>query len=390
MKKLAIVTTHPVQYYAPVFKLLNERKGLIIKVFYTWGKNSAAKYDPGFDKIIEWDIPLLDGYPYEWVINTAKDPGTHHFGGIANPDLINDLKQMGPDAILVYGWAFKSHLKVIRYFKNKTLVYFRGDSTLLDEKHGVKSLLRGFFLKWVYKHIDYAFFVGANNKNYYLKFGLKNNQLQFAPHSVDNDRFGIEKTEEAISLRQQLHLKNEEILILFAGKLGAKKAPLQLLEAFKSLARNDVHLLYIGNGPLEEELKMNPEQNSNVHFMDFQNQSYMPTAYQACDIFCLPSIGPNETWGLAINEAMACAKAILTSDKAGAAIDLVKTGVNGSVFKAGDTSDLKHHLNLLLKHNRYELKKMGEKSKEIIKNWHFEIQVNAIASFIENERKTAI
>jgi len=40
MKKLAIITTHPIQYYAPIFKLLSERKKIEICVFYTWGKDA--------------------------------------------------------------------------------------------------------------------------------------------------------------------------------------------------------------------------------------------------------------------------------------------------------------------------------------------------------------
>lgn len=65
MKRLAIITTHPIQYNAPLFKLLTQRNNITIKVFYTWGKSVLEnKYDPGFKKNIEWDIPLLDGYGF--------------------------------------------------------------------------------------------------------------------------------------------------------------------------------------------------------------------------------------------------------------------------------------------------------------------------------------
>src|SRR5580698_5332804 len=148
--RLAIITTHPIQYYSPVFKLLHARNNINIKVFYTWGELSLKRYDPGFDKKIEWDTPLLDGYPYEWVKNDSKNAGTHHFNGIINPGLTSQVEAWKPDMVLVYGWAFNSHLKAIRYFKNKIPVLFRGDSTLLDEKGGVKSLLKFVFLKWVY------------------------------------------------------------------------------------------------------------------------------------------------------------------------------------------------------------------------------------------------
>lgn len=384
MRKLAIITTHPIQYYAPIFKLLHQRGVINIKVFYTWGEGSTHKYDPGFDKKIEWDLPLLDGYPYEWVKNSAKDPGTHHFNGINNPDLIKQLKEWQPDAVLIYGWGFNSHLKVIRYFKNKVQVLFRGDSTLLDEKKGVRSLLRAVWLRYVYRHVDHAFYVGSNNKAYFKKYGLKDNQLSFAPHAIDNSRFAEDKTQEAQLLRRQLNINDKDIIVLFAGKMEEKKAPLQLLEAFFCLNRSGTHLLFVGNGPLEQQLKLKAKGNSDIHFMDFQNQSQMPAVYQACDIFCLPSEGPGETWGMAVNEAMASGKPVLVSDKAGAAVDLVKPFQNGAIFKAQSLTDLIYNLNKLIDTGKGELTKMGKHSKKRIKNWSLENQVKVMEIIVKN------
>src|SRR5665647_1236493 len=102
MKRLAIVTTHPIQYNAPLFELLSQRKNIEIKVFYTWGESVLQeKYDPGFGKVIQWDIPLLKGYEYEFLKNTADDKGSHHFNGIINPHIIDSIKNYNPDAVLV-------------------------------------------------------------------------------------------------------------------------------------------------------------------------------------------------------------------------------------------------------------------------------------------------
>ncbi len=144
--RLAIITTHPIQYYAPVFKLLHERQRIEIKVFYTWGENAINKFDRGFDKMVSWDIQILDGYPFEWMKNTSNDPGSHHFKGITNPWATRQINDWKPDAILVYGWAYHSHLKALRYYKNKIPVYFRGDSTLLSESTGIKKILKYIFL----------------------------------------------------------------------------------------------------------------------------------------------------------------------------------------------------------------------------------------------------
>ena len=127
MEKLAIITTHPIQYNAPLFKLLTERNKIAVKVFYTWGETVLTdKYDPGFGKIIKWDIPLLAGYEYSFVKNIAAKPGSHHFRGVDNPTLNEEVKAWGADAILVYGWSFKSHLSSMRYFYKKIPVFFSG------------------------------------------------------------------------------------------------------------------------------------------------------------------------------------------------------------------------------------------------------------------------
>ena len=242
--------------------------------------------------------------------------------------------------------------------------------------------MRKIILSWIYKNIDLAFYVGTNNKNYYLKYGLTEKQLIFAPHSVDNDRFGLERPREVFSLKKSLQIDENEIIILFAGKFEGKKSPLDLLNAFISLNNKNIHLLFVGNGGLEKEVKEISSGKKNIHFLDFQNQSYMPVIYQTCDIFCLPSIGPNETWGLAINEAMACAKSILASNKVGGAIDLIFPGVNGEIFEAGSFSDLEKKLHLLISANKEGLKKMGERSKQIIDSWNFKIQAKIIADTI--------
>ena len=380
--RLAIITTHPIQYYAPVFKILNEAQQINIKVFYTWGQKSVEKFDPGFGINVDWDIPLLRGYDHEWVKNTSTDPGSHHFKGIINPELIDRVNTWQPDAILIFGWAYHSHLKAIRYFKNRVPIYFRGDSTLLDVQKGFKALLRSVFLRWVYRYIDYAFYVGANNKAYFKKYGLKDEQLSFAPHAVDNDRFTADRTDEALKLRQSIGISADDVLILFAGKLEQKKSPLLLLDAFLALGKPNIHLLFVGNGIMEVPIKTGSSNHKNIHFIDFQNQSKMPAVYQASDLFCLPSKGPGETWGLAVNEAMAAGKPVLASDQVGCAIDLVVPSFTGYIFESENLSDITEKLRLLTK-DKSRLKTLGMNAKNKIAEWSFDNQVSAILTKIK-------
>ena len=383
MKKLAIISTHPIQYYAPWFRLLAQRGNIELKVFYTWSQAKDKVIDRNFGRDIKWDIPLLEGYAHEFVNNVAKAPGTHHFFGIRCPELVERIEQFMPNALLVFGWNFVSHLQVLRHFKGKVPVWFRGDSTLLDEVPGIKTRLRRWFLTWVYTHVDKAFYVGKANKAYYLKHGLKPSQLIYAPHAIDNDRFS-EPDEiyrnDAENWRSQLGYDQEDVVVLFVGKFESKKQPLLLLEAIIEANKHRVQplkVLFVGNGILEAELQQKSEHHPFVQFLPFQNQSKMPVVYSLGDVLCLPLKGPGETWGLAVNEAMACGIPVIVSNKVGCCDDLVTAHRNGYVFDISTTEQLCRILEGL---EKSQLSKMGLNARESITQWRFE----AIVAALEN------
>ncbi len=373
MKKLAIIITHPIQYYSPLFKLLSERNKIQIKVFYTWEQSQEKVFDEKFGKEIKWDIPLLDGYDYTFVKNISKNPSSGTFKGVVNPTLISEIENWKADAILVFGWNHQSHFKAMRYFKGKTPVYFRGDSTLIDEVRSFKIILRRVWLKYVYQFTDFAFFVGENNKKYFIKHGLTKKQLLFAPHAIDNERFysnTAENIEKAKQLRNKLNISENDKIFLFVGKFEPKKNPLLLIEAAKYYPQ--YKFLFVGNGELETQMK--EQAGENVVFLPFQNQTQMPIIYNLCNVYVLPSQGRGETWGLAVNEAMACEKAILVSDKVGCAVNLVENNENGFIFKSNNIEDLKEKI--ILFENNYA--NFGKKSLEMIEKWSFEEIAKAI------------
>lgn len=353
-KRLAVITSHPIQYNAPLFRLLTERGHIDLKVFYTWGQTEQGfVYDPDFKREFKWDIPLLDGYAKEFVENISKHPTAGSFNGIDNKDLISRIDRYGPDALLVFGWSFKSHLRVLRHYGRKKKILFRGDSNLLDEVPGFsfKKTARTLFLSWVYRHVAVALYTGQANKAYYLKYGLREDQLLYAPHAVENERF-FDHNEQyeaaAAAWRKELGIATDEQVFLFAGKLEPKKDPLLLLAAFQLLNRTNTRLVFVGNGVLEETLRQKAGEDQRILFLDFQNQQRMPVVYRLANVFVLPSKGPGETWGLSVNEALASSRPVLVSTKCGCAADLVEAGVNGFIFEAGDAASLLQEMKKVL------------------------------------------
>ena len=368
--RLAIVSSHPIQYYAPIFQNLAQSVNLQPKVFYTWSQTAAAGVpDPGFARVISWDIPLLDGYEYEFVPNIAREPGTHHFAGLHNPGLNDAIERWRPDALLVFAWNSRSHLNVLRHFKGKIPIFFRGDSTVLNRMPAARAFARRMFLRWVYKHVDVAIAVGSNNRDYYRRFGLPDARIAFAPHAVDTQRFADSAgahEQRAQQWRQELGIAPSERVVLFAGKLISIKNPQLLLEAFIA-SRAAGHLVFVGNGELESELRRRCGERGDVHFLPFQNQLTMPAVYRLGDVFVLPSF--SETWGLALNEAMAVGRPIIASDKVGGARDLVKPGSTGWMFESGNLAALTEVLREALSCDPQALQAMGEAARRESSHW---------------------
>jgi glycosyltransferase involved in cell wall biosynthesis len=263
-------------------------------------------------------------------------------------------------------------------------VLFRGDSTLLDRRAWWRALLRRIFLTWVYSHVDIAIAVGTNNKAYFAWCGLPPQRIALAPHSIDTVRFAADAAGHeslAMEWRQKLGLSPEAIVILYAGKLQPKKNPGLLLDAFSAL-KNGSHLVFVGNGELEVELKRKAEAIESVHFMPFQNQSVMPAVYRLGDVFVLPSQGPEETWGLALNEAMASGRAVIASTKVGGACDLIQSDENGWIFESGDRKALEDVLRRAVNHGGPGLHAMGRAAQASSVHWSTEESARRIGEAV--------
>jgi glycosyltransferase involved in cell wall biosynthesis len=373
--KLAIICTHPIQYSAPVFRALATSEQLDVRVFYTWSQAAtAATFDTGFGVQFSWDIPLLEGYSYQFVNNVAARPGADRFAGLDTPTLTREIENWDPDALLVYTWSSRAHLQALRHFRGRLPVLFRGDSTLIDRRSWWRTRLRRVFLRWVYSHVDIAIAVGSHNRDYFAWCGLPSERIALAPHSIDTVRFSGDQIRHegvAAQWRQELGIAPESIVILFAGKFQAKKNPHLLLHAFKEL-NDGSHLVFVGNGELEDDLKSLAAPLARVHFMPFRNQSVMPAVYRLGDVFVLPSQGPEETWGLALNEAMASGRPVIASSRVGGARDLITADVTGWTFESGDRRDLEAVLRRALARGRPGLHAVGRAAQASSVNWSSE------------------
>lgn len=346
--RLAVVLSHPTQYYSPWFRWLQLHTPLGLRVFYLWKFGVETTRDPQFEKSFAWDIDLLGGYDSEFVPNLAHDPGTHHFWGLRNPSLSARLAAWRPDGLLLFGYAYASHLRALAWARRRSVpLVFRGDSHLLGRPAppwSKRQLFRVF-----YRQFAAVTYVGAANRDYFTAFGVPPEKLFFAPHAVNHEHFDPSRAEyhsAAQALRAQLGLAPATRVVLFAGKFTPAKQPRTLLDAFLALNAPDAALVFVGDGEEKGALidRARAAPPGRVHFLPFANQSEMPARYLLADIFVLSSRGHYETWGLAVNEAMHMGVPCLVSDLVGCQRDLVTDGETGWVFRAEDPAHLQQKL----------------------------------------------
>lgn len=372
--RLAIVVSHPIQYYSPWFRFLAANGFAGLRVFYLWDGGVTGKLDHGFGINVKWDVPLLEGYDYEFVPNVSPQPGTSSWRGLNNPSLGDRLAAFQPDAILVFGYNYLTHYRFLFFGPGRRVpLLFRGDSHRLVPQSGLRAGLRGQWLKLIYGRFAAFLYVGQANKAYFQLHGVPERKLFFSPHAVDNERFFAQAQiarEEAAQWKSSLGIAPARKVVLFAGKFEPKKRPRDLVAAFKQAQLADTTLLLVGNGVQEAVLRQDAAGRADIVFAPFQNQTQMPRTYATADVFVLPSFGSEETWGLAVNEAMCLGRPIIVSDLVGCAQDLVKNHRNGLVFPAGDVAALMAALREAFA-DPDRLRTWGVQSREIIQNYNY-------------------
>lgn len=343
--KVAIVITHPIQYYASMFASLAAQPEIDLMVLYTQGIGYDNQKDTGFGQQVKWNIPLLSGYPFRFLNNISFRPSNNSFFGVINTNLHSELKSFAPDFVVCYGYSYWSHLFLI-LFPRGNKVILRGDSTLLNFRNSIRDKFKTFVLKRVFAKLFAAFYVGHENLAY-LNLFAPQLKKHYVPHTIDNAEFRSRaKDVNEIKLRDYFEISKYKRVFVFAGKLVAIKNVGLLCDVI-SETFPDILLLIVGDGEQAEELKMKNTAFNNIKFAGFVNQSEISTYLSVADAVVLAST--SETWGFVINEAMAWGKPCIVSDKVGSKGDLVQNGKTGFIFRSGDKSSLVAAIHDMLK-----------------------------------------
>lgn len=345
--RIGLLATHPVQYYTPWFRELADRVDL--QVYYAHDPSGRERGASGFDESFDWDVDLLSGYPHTFLPNEADPPRVddRSFFGCDTPAIQDHIERGEFDAFITLGWHVKAYWQaVVGCYRTNTPVLARGDSQLDEAAPTWKRATKILTHRILVRAFDGFLAVGTRFEQYLRHYGVDDDRINRVPHCVDVDRFSQQadrarQNGDVSQLRAQFDVGDESVVFLFVGKMIPEKHPGAFLEAIRRASSDglSVHGIMVGTGPLASELReRQKETDAPVHFAGFQNQTKLPAFYALADALVLPS--RSETWGLVVNEAMACGTPAIVSAAAGCSPDMIEGRRTGYTFPAEDVTAL--------------------------------------------------
>lgn len=369
-KRFAVLTSHPIHYQAPLWRMLAADPDIELTVFFQSDIGLKPYHDAEFGKTIRWDLPLVEGYEHVF-LKGAFDLSAH-------------LRHGHYDALLVHAWnspAVWLAIFVAKMLGVRTML--RGESPWNQEagKSGWKHELKKVLLKIFFAGIDRFLYIGEENRQFYSNYGIREKDLFFTPYAIENERFfaDAERLEgERDRTRIELGVPSDAVVFLAVGKLIDKKRHMDLLQAYEKVSALNKALIIVGEGELRPALEkcIAEHQLQNVILAGFKGQTEIAPYYAAADVFVLPS-GPGETWGLVANEAMCFSLPLIVSHIVGSAADLVHPGGNGHVFPMGDVDAMAEAMEELAKDPERRAQ-FGKESRRIVAGYSYEKDIEGI------------
>lgn len=345
---LAVLETHPVQYHAPVYRMLEARFGIPVTAIYGSDFSVAGYRDREFGATFAWDTDLLGGYRSVFLSRAGN-------GGARSPEHVGTrgmraaLAQAAPTAVLLTGYSPRFHRVAFHHAWRVGLpILFRGETTDHARRRSpARAWVRDRALRWLYRRCARLLYVGRRSYQHFSRLGCPDERLVFSPYCVDASGFECDEAARARlrpGARQGLSAAHRDIVLLVSGKLVERKAPELLLRAAGGLPaaiRERLGVAFLGDGPLRVPLealaaRLGP---MRVRFLGFQNQTALSRYYHAADLLVLPSVH-SETWGLVVNEALHHGVPCVVSEAVGCAPDLVEPGITGDIFETGSVQGL--------------------------------------------------
>lgn len=384
-------------------------KKTLAVIFHNWGPYHLARLQKASEEILIKGIEIsANSHDYKW--NSVN--GYHEnlnritlFNNIdsrkfSNTIILNTLSEhlnkYKPECVAIPGWSASYALSALWWcVSNNIPAICMGDSTVCDSN---RVWWKEQQKKNIIKRFSSALTAGTASKQYFHQLGMSYDQIFQGYNAVDNEYFKTKSEQfraKEKELRDELNLKQRFFLVV--SRFIPAKNLFRLIEAYAKYCKLDFNtwdLVILGDGELMPQIKeliYKMNLGKHVFLPGFKQYDELPKFYALAECLFLPS--QKDTWGLVVNEAMASGLPVIVSNRCGCAQDLVIDGENGFKFNPFDVKDICEKM-VQISNGECDLKKMGQRSREIIENWgcdNFAKNLLAAAEYaMENPAKPSL
>lgn len=254
------------------------------------------------------------------------------------------IKEFNVDILSCHGYKADIYGFILRKF-------YHADPKLVTVAHGwvtpgIKMRFYYFLDKLVMKSFDRIVLVSKALQREIKGFLIPRERIVCIDNAIDPDDF-VKKCDNS-AVRGKLNINDEDYVMTFAGRLSKEKNIGTILLAVRELisAGKKVRLLVAGDGPLRDRLVESAKKldiEENVIFAGYQKN--INEIYSISDVYISASF--KEGLSNSLLEAQAIGIPCIASDIAGND-EIIKDGVNGSLFKPKDHKGLAKKISALM------------------------------------------
>jgi glycosyltransferase involved in cell wall biosynthesis len=371
LPRLAVVVSHPIQHFTPLYRELAGQGTLDLRVLFCCDWGVSAYHDPAFDRVVEWDVPLLEGYAHEF-LPIARRPRSISFLEVDNPVVGERLDAFVPDVVLVHGYGCRTMWRAVSWARRRgALAMLSSDSHAGRSTPAWKRALKGAVVGAFYRKLDGALAAGESNGAYHRRYGLPAERIFPFVLPVDGERLRAragDMEEARRSVRDALGIPLGAVVALFCGNLTPWKRPTDFATAVAraSALEPAVHGVVVGDGPERaavEAIASGPG-GAKVRLAGFVNQSDIGRYYAAADVLVLTS--ERDAHPLVVTEGLFFGLPVVLTDRIGCVGpgETAQPGRNAFVFPCGDVGQLAEML-VDLARNAGKRSAAGQESRAI-------------------------
>lgn len=312
----------------------------------------CAESEPGR----EWTLDYGDMKPEvlpgkQWRPGGQVNPFSYKW----NPGIAARLDAWKPDVVILSGYVHPTMWAAARWCRRHKVPYgvscetSARSSVTTGWRWAVKRAISG----WLVRGMAFGLPVGREAGDYLRAFGPTRAPMHFFPNTPDTtpivaEAERLKATGGEGPLRAELGIRPDAVIFLFVGRLIDAKRPLDTIRAFKALEGADnAVLLIVGDGDQMAAIREAADGDPRIVLTGWLKDPAMIAGLMSISTaMLLPSA--HEPWGAVVNEAMAAGTPVISSQRVGAATELIDDGENGFLVPVGDISGYSRAMQRLL------------------------------------------